>query len=227
MDIKGRTFWEMEKESISYLRKNEIVWSDKPTILTCVVSLEKNERELNIAFKAQDENDPGGHINQKNGMLTSFFKKIYKLSRKLSFYAKIFNDKVLLDDVSIPETAFDHMAENEALIKCSTIIKKGIEYLDKTTDFAITADELELLGEELTVLEQMKPTIGVITNDRKSATRSIKDLISEARVELDKLDDAFEGLLDDDDFIDGWFAVRKIKGRRKPKEHGATEPVGE
>ena len=33
----------------------------------------------------------------------------------------------------------------------------------------------------------------------------------------DKLDDAFEGMLDDEDaFLDGWFAVRKIKGRHKP-----------
>ena len=29
----------------------------------------------------------------------------------------------------------------------------------------------------------------------------------------------FEGMLDDmDSFLDGWFAVRKIKGRHKPKE---------
>jgi len=36
---------------------------------------------------------------------------------------------------------------------------------------------------------------------------------------LDKLDDAFEGMLDDTDaFLDGWFAVRKIKGRHQPKD---------
>ena len=38
----------------------------------------------------------------------------------------------------------------------------------------------------------MQPTIGIITNDRKSAGRSIKELIAEARILLDKLDDAFE-----------------------------------
>ena len=40
--------------------------------------------------------------------------------------------------------------------------------------------------------------------------------MAEARVLLDKQDDAFEGMTDDDAFIDGWFAVRKIKGRHKP-----------
>ena len=70
-------------------------------------------------------------------------------------------------------------------------------------------------------MEKMQPSIGVITNDRKSARRSIKDLTAEARFILDKLDDGFEGLADDQNFIDGWFAVRKIKGRhisKSPKE---------
>lgn len=227
MDLKGRTFWEMEKEAISYVRKTENEWVSKSIIAATVANVVQNEQELSAAFKAQDANDPGGHIDQKNGMLTKFFKKIYKLSRKLSFYGKNSNDHVLLNDVSIAETAFDHMAEKKALIKCNTIIKRGIEYLDKASAYDVTADDLESLGAELAILEQMKPTIGVITNDHKSATRSIKDLISEAHVELDKLDDAFEGLIDNDDFIDGWFAIRKIKGRHKPKAQIATEPVVE
>ena len=36
----------------------------------------------------------------------------------------------------------------------------------------------------------------------------------------DKLVDAFEGMVDDDAFIDGCFAVRKIKGHHKPKDKG-------
>ena len=57
-----------------------------------------------------------------------------------------------------------------------------------------------------------------MTYDRKSAGRSIKELISEGRRLLDKQDDGFLGMIDDDAFIDGWFAVRKIKGRHKPKD---------
>jgi len=69
----------------------------------------------------------------------------------------------------------------------------------------------------------MHPTIGVITNERKSTGRSIRELIADARIIRDKPDDAFEGMIDDGDFIDGWFSVRKIKGRHKPKEKTANE----
>jgi len=51
-------------------------------------------------------------------------------------------------------------------------------------------------------------------------------VIAEARVLLDKLDDAFEGTIDDADaFIDGWFAIRKIKGRRQPKDKTPSVPA--
>ena len=123
---------------------------------------------------------------------------------------------VLLNDVSIPESKFNVISEKKALIKCSTILKRGNEYLSKTAGYGITADELENLTKELSDLEKMHPTIGLITNDRKSAGRSIKELISEGRHLLDKQDDGFEGMIEDDAFIDGWFAVRKIKGRHLP-----------
>ena len=98
------------------------------------------------------------------------------------------------------------------------------KYLSQPADYGITPEELNNLTAELSDLEKMHPTIGMTTNDRKSAGRSIKELIAEARFLLDNQDDAFEGMIDDDAFIDGWFAVRKIKGRHKPKDKIAKDP---
>ena len=179
---------------------------------------------MDLAFKAQDENNPGGYVNQKNQQLNVFFRRIYKLECKLSFYAKDNGDQELLNDVSIPESKFDDISEKKALIKCSTILKRGNEYLSKTADYGITADELENLTTELSALEKMQPTIGLVTNDRKSAGRSIKELVADGRRLLEKQDDAFEGMIDDGAFLDGWFAVRKIKGRNQLKKKDQKGP---
>jgi len=224
MELREKTFAEMQKEAISYLHKNESVWMNLAVIAANVATLEKSDQELDHAFKAQDENDPGGHVAQKNEQLTVFFRKIFKVGRKLSYYAKETGDKVLLNDTDVPESTFMLLPEKEALIKCSTILKRGNEYLAKTSAYGITANELENLTAELSLLEKMQPSIGIITNDRKSAGRSIKEVIAGTRIVLDKLDDAFEGMIDDDAFIDGWFAVRKIKGRHKPKDKGSKGP---
>lgn len=220
MNLKEKTFGQMLNKSVTYLQENKSVWMNQAVIAANVDALEEYEQELDHAFKAQDENDPGGYVAQKNDQLSVFFRKIYKVGRKLSFCAKDTGDKVLLNDVDVPESTFVLLPEKEALIKCSTILKRGNEYLPKTAGYGITAEELNNLTAKLSVLEKMQPTIGIITNDRKSARRSIKEVITETRLQLDKLDDAFEGMLDDDDaFIDGWFAVRKIKGRHKPKDN--------
>jgi hypothetical protein len=89
------------------------------------------------------------------------------------------------------------------LIKCNTVLTRGNEYLSQTADYDVTAAELEALATELAAIEKMQPAIGVITNDRKSAGRSIKELIAEARKILSKLDDAFEGMIDNDEFLNG------------------------
>ena len=196
MDLRGKTFWEMEKESISHARKNENLWVKKAVIAAAVNALEVNEKELDLAFKAQDQNDPGGYVAQKNQLIDEFLNKMYKLGRKLSFYAKDSGDKILLDDFAIAASVLLKLPEKEAFITCNSILKRGDEYLGKTAEYGITAEEIKTLREELSALEKLQPAIGVITNDRKSAVRSIRDLIAGARTILDKLDDAFEGLID-------------------------------
>lgn len=220
MDLKAKTFWEMERESISYVHKNENLWSKWAVIAANVTSLEANEGELNEAFKAQDVNDPGGYVARKNELLEKFFHQIYRLGRKLLLYAKDTNDQLLMNEASFTESTLNKLNEKEALLRCRGILQRANEYVEKTADYGITAEELKALATDLSELETLQPSIGIVTNERKSAVRSVKALIKEGTFILDKLDDGFEGFLDDDNFLDGWFAIRKIKGRHiypKPK----------
>ncbi len=224
MKQKTKTFLEMEKESISYIHKNESYWIEKAVLAAVVNDLEKNEHSLENAFIDQDSSDPGGHVTQKNQMRSKFIHNVYRLGRKLSLYAKNAGDEVLLNDVDIAESTFMKSSEKEALVSCGKIIKRGYECLERVSAYDVTADELKSLSEDLAVMENMQPQIGVVTNDRKSAVRSIEELTKEARILLDKLDDGFEGMIDDQSYLDGWFAIRKIKGRPIPKEPVVPTP---
>jgi hypothetical protein len=217
MEFREKTFWNMEKKSISYLSKNESAWIARSVIAATVTLLIANANDLTLAIKAQKTNNTGGHVAQKNQTLKTFIHKIHKLGRKLSFYAKRNGDKVLQNDVDIPESDLLFVSEDGALLKCNTIISRGKEYLSMTSEYGVTAKDLDELTAELTRIEQMYPNISLIANERMSAGRSIKELISEARDLLDQLDDAFEGMIEDEDFKNGWFAIRKIKGRHKNK----------
>jgi hypothetical protein len=65
----------------------------------------------------------------------------------------------------------------------------------------------------------------IFTNKRKNDYRLIKVVIAESLDLLDKLDDALDGIVvDDNAFHDGWFAVREIKSQHKPKDKVPKEP---
>ena len=213
----------MEKESISYLHKNENWWTRWAVLATTINRLEACENELDASFKAQDANDPGGQVAYKNNLLDTFYHKIYRLGRKLLLFAKVSGDQALLNDVSFSESSLHKLTEKEAFIKCHSVLQLGNSCLDKTTEYGITADELKALADELSELETLQPSIGMITNERKSAVRSVKILIKEGSFILDMLDDGLEGIVDDDNFLEGWFAIRKIKER--PVYHKVKAPV--
>ena len=213
MELKAKTFWEMEKESITFIHANEKVWVQKAVLAAVVSDLEKNEFNLSNAFKAQDANNPGGQVAQKREQLIAFYHKIYRLERKLSFLAKDIGDEILLNNTNFAETTFQKTSEKMALIRFSGIITRWYEYLNKAAGYEISAEDLQSLTGELAMLENMQAQIGLITNDRKSAVRLIRELIGEARRLLDKLDDGFEGMIDHENYLSAWFAIRKIKGR--------------
>ena len=223
MDLKAKTFWEMEKESISYLHKNENWWTNWAILASTVNRLEASEIELDASLKAQDANDPGGQVAYKNNLLETFYHKTYRLGRKLLLFAKVSGDQVLLNDVAFSESSLHKLTGEEALIKCHSVLQLANKYLDKTAEYGITADELKAFADELAELETLQPSIGMITNERKSAVRSVKVLIKEGSFILDMLDNGLEGIVDNDNFLAGWFAIRKIKGR--PVYHKVIAPV--
>jgi len=213
MDLKAKTFWEMEKESISYLHKNENWWTKWAVLATTINKLEASENELDASFKVQDASNPGGQVARKNKLIDAFYHRTYRLGRKLLLFAKVTGNQALINDVSFNKSSLHKLTEKEAMIKCHSVLQLANKYLDNTADYGITADELKTLASDLSNLETMQPSIGMITNDRKSAVRSVKVLIKEGSFILDMLDDGLEGIIEDDNFLEGWFAIRKIKGR--------------
>lgn len=99
MNAKTKTFWKMGKESISSVHKDENMWSIWEVIVAYVTMIEAKVGELDEPFKAQDANDPGGHVARENEPLEKFFDQIYRLGRKLLLYAKAKNDLLLMNEV--------------------------------------------------------------------------------------------------------------------------------
>jgi hypothetical protein len=224
MNQLEKTFMDMQNSCISVGKKYEIEFNKYLLIKDDFGLLIKNEADLVETINDQAKNDTEGHVAQKRIEMANIAKAIYKLGRSLSHFAKKNNNQVLLKAVDISETKLNVGEENEIKQRFKKILAAARENISQLAPYGITVASLDALDAQYAKVASMPETINTVIANRKSATRSIKDLNSEARVILDRLDDAIEGIITDDKIIDAWFDARKIKGRRvierKEEENG-------
>ena len=214
----------MQKRCISFTQDKKKYWINYQMIKEDIELLEKNETELSDTAKAQNDNTPEGHVAQKKQELLLLGKALYKLNRNLCHFAKKTNNQILLQIVDISESALISGEEKEIILKFRAILDAARANLLVLDPYGITSASLDKLEAELKGFINLPKTIGLLTGNRKSAKRSIKELNAEARIILDRLDDAFEGMITDEKFLEGWFDARKIKGRHSggKKNHDIT-----
>ena len=215
MEVKHKTYWDMQKNCIAYAQNHQAAWKDIAVISNLVNSLVANEKELNNAVISQDSLKTNGHTEQKNQALEAHTAKMYKLCRKLTLYAKETGNAVLRAKADVPESKLDYLSDTDALTLFTSILLLARDGQTNLVNYGITTQELDALEAEQERLKKLIAQRNTVGEGRKQATRSIKECIADSRKILSKLDDAFEGMIDDNSIIAGWFDVRKIKGRRQ------------
>jgi hypothetical protein len=220
MTISEKTFWDMIKNCISFLNANIIFWKDTKVIKEDVDKLIETEKKLSEANKAQSENLTEGHVTLKRQQLNDLAKPVYRITRKLSHLARKASNPVLLKTVNYSESSLTSGEEVEIATRFRIILDAAQANLAGLEKYNFKASDLVELEEKYTTLTSIPETITVVSGIHKSATRNIKDIIADARLIFEDLDDVLEGTVTDEIFIDGWFDARKIKGRHSGGKKG-------
>jgi hypothetical protein len=215
MNTKHKTFWDMQKLCITYVQKKNAVWQNNATIKKLVDALIASEAGLESTAVEQDGSKTNGHTEQKNLAFETHAAKMYKLGRKLTLYAKNTNNAILRAKADVSESKIDSLSDDNALILFASMLLLARTEQANLADYGITAQELDSLEAQQTQMKQLIAQRNAVSQTHHQATRGINEQVADARLILSKLDDAFEGMIDDDAFIAGWFDVRKIKGRRQ------------
>ncbi len=213
MNRLEKTYQDMVKNSLSFLNDTEKVWTKIEVIREDVAELLKIDKEIDEAAKVQNDSTPEGKIAQKRQDMAALGKSFYRMGRNLCNLAKKTNNQVLLKAVDISESGFISGEEKELILRFRAVLAAARLYVTELVKYNVAASDLDALDTRLALIVSMPETISVANSQRKSATRTIKELNSEARIILDRLDDAIEGMINDDKYIENWFDVRKIKGR--------------
>jgi hypothetical protein len=218
------TFWTSEKSCIYFLQQHPTFWNNNPILKARVELLFDSEQSIEDYLLKQSENKENGLKNKKDDGLHSIIKKCYRIDRKLTLYAKLSNNQVLLKDADISESAFLDKGLNASANTCITVLNIARQYLPQLAGYDITAQYLDTLETEINTAKTLPAELQVGKNEHKILGNSIKNELNNARTILDHLDDGFEAFIEDEDFINGWFEARKIKGRHNPPKTPPTTP---
>ena len=218
-----QNFWNMQKDSLAFFDKKQDVWSGIPVLKTNVEKLKANEVLISQADKTQKENNPSGHTTQKDLQFETMVRFGYKLSCKVTSYALEIEDKVLLTAVSFSPSQLEQGTENEVVTRCQIIADKALENLDRLTGYCVTTVDIEAFQQAIDQFKKMPAERNLIVNERKGAVKTIPELIAEARLLFEKLDNNVDGLVDDPVFINDYHQIRLINSRKASRNTIKTE----
>jgi hypothetical protein len=213
MDKNAKTFWDMINGSVSFARLYEYLWIKYGFIKLDIEGLESISKEISEYYNQQNDSNTSGQVAQKNQNLIALGEETYIIGRALCHLAKSTNNLVLLAAADVPKTGLIKGEEKDIISKIKSMLNLARTNIKDLAAYDVTVEMLNEKEEKLNKISAMPTTIVHIKSKRKTAKRSITELIAAARILLDLLDDAFVAVIRDEKFINGWFDARKIKGR--------------
>jgi hypothetical protein len=225
MNIYERTFIAMVRTCLTYMQKNETQWRSIPVLVDLYNRLVELEADIVRYEQMQQAVSPQAEIAQRQEDAVVLAKSYYRLSRRLLLYAQNTNNVLLAKQTDISETKLKAKNANDLIIACTGILGFAREHLKDATDYQINAEELNNL-EAILIRFKMRPAALLhVGNESRRATRELKNTLIEVRKVIQKLDFGMDGMVTDQNFIDGWNDVRRIKSRPLPKKKDNTDPL--
>jgi hypothetical protein len=122
-------------------------------------------------------------------------------------------DEVLLESVRYKKSAFELMPAQSLLQVSQIVINHARTNLADLGDYGVTEAgiaNLEGIHSQIMRLISLRDTAG---GTKKAATDSIPEMLTQMRDKLDLLDDLIESLVEDDEFVNVYYNMRKIIDR--------------
>jgi len=223
MKMTNQNFWTMLKDTLAFFDTDPTEWINFIILKANVEKLRSIEKQINEADKLQKAKDPSSHTTEKDQQYEKMTQQGHKLGCKVASYALETENTVLLEAVSFSPTQLEQGTEIEVTTRCQIIADKALENLTELKDYSVTKEGIDAYQATIDKFKKMPPARDVVTNERKSAVRSISELAKEARALFKKLDKNVDGFVENTTFIDDYHQIRSINSRRGGRSTNKTE----
>ena len=213
MKQPDQNFWNMVKDTLAFFFDNTTEWITNVILKKNVELLETKEAELALANQTQKEKDTRGSTTQKGLQLKKMTQLAYKLGCKLTSFALETGDKVLLGLVNFSLSDLGEGTEIEVITRCQIIADRATFFLPQLTDYTVTAGEITLYQTEIDKFKKMPAERDLIANQRKTAVKSISQIVAETRELFEKIDNNVDGFIENETFVAEYHQMRAINNR--------------
>jgi hypothetical protein len=198
MNTKQESKLKMYLAVRDFLAPNDAVTKDLPEFPASFTAFQSNIKQIQLIGEAQKEVKTGLAKDKKELRKTLIMLSADN-SRKVFAYAKITNNKALMDEVNFSISDLGRMTEVALKDYAEILYKKAEANIESLTSFGITPESQKILAEAIRVydISLPKPRIGI-------------SQIAQATKELGLLFDATDSILVKMDVITGIIRLTQV-----------------
>ncbi|MDB5197453.1 MAG: hypothetical protein JWP88_1824 [Flaviaesturariibacter sp.] len=206
--------YNMQCNVFECVKKFNPLWTGNPHIEETVAYIGPRMERLATLFNDRENSSTAGLTEQKNTILDGICDRAYKLSKKLTVYARKTGNIPLLHEVDRPLYYFDEGLELDRIAHCANMVKLATAHASDLGTYMVTVADVAALGADIEALRPLHGQRDEVAAEGVQLTGSLKQTLAEVQTKLLELDDEMEAFIDDETFLETYAIARRINDRR-------------
>ena len=202
---------------LQYLDENFEIWHNVTPVANQQAHLKSIVVSINNKSEEQQGKSTEGYTASKIVAMDTMVNLAYKMALRIKGYAKKGGNEVILQSVDFSMSELQSGPPTEIINRCKIIAATAQANLAYLTDYKVTATDITALRDAINNAIPKAAQRDAAGAERSGITLTLPALFSDAGEEANDLDDLVEGLIDNEDFVTGYFAVRHINDMRGGK----------
>lgn len=212
MRINQSNKYNMFKTVLALLKANTARTAVVRAFAAALATFEGIVETIGIKERERSDNSTG-KLDVRDNAEDALVEAVVPVSSAVMAYASATKNTELYDKARVKKSILYHLRDNELVLKAKTILALAQQYVDKLGDYAVTAQTLTELQQDITDFEAAMADLGKGLSGRSGARIAVHDAFDAADDVLkNQLDKMMETVKQTDlQFFNEYIAARVIR----------------
>ena len=211
--------------TVVYLNKLNTEWNKEAAIVESVDYIVERKTKIDAEVKEILQKQTVGITDELYAGLGKAIDLAYIMAKRIKVYARKTGNLTLVRDVDYAKSEMIGGNFKAIIDRLWLVAKRGEDNLAALATYKVEQIDLDDLNAAIDAIKDKPAIRKSMTGENVESTASIKLMLKEILDKMnDEMDDEIEALCENDEFVEGYFAVRRtydVKGRGKAEKKEA------